>query len=80
MDLIPPSDISSFELLRPGSFTHSTDFDQRLVVLPFDRVLGTDDFLVTLPSAASAAPPGWYMLFAVAGEGTASVSRFVHVE
>jgi hypothetical protein len=80
MDLIPPSDISSFELLRPGSFTHSTDFDQRLVVLPFDRVLGTDDFLVTLPSAASAAPPGWYMLFAVAGDGTASVARFVHVE
>jgi hypothetical protein len=64
-------------LIRAGSVTHSVNFDQRYVDLPFDRAKG--GLTTRIPSRASVAPPGWYMLFLVDDDGVPSVARWVHV-
>lgn len=64
-------------LVRPGSVTHSTNFDQRLVELVFEAAAG--GLHVQAPSNPAEAPPGWYMLFLVSGKGVPSVARFVHL-
>jgi hypothetical protein len=78
MNAFPVADLASFELLKPGSMTHSTDFDQRLVVLRF-QLLGGNTVRVYSPSGAGVAPPGWYMLFAVSNQGVPSTGRPVKV-
>jgi hypothetical protein len=69
--------ISRVALIRAGSVTHSVNFDQRYVDLPFDRAEG--GLAARIPSRASVAPPGWYMLFLVDGDGVPSVARWVRV-
>ncbi|MCI0588279.1 MAG: galactose oxidase early set domain-containing protein [Planctomycetes bacterium] len=80
IDPVPPGGISSFELIRPDSVTHSTHFDQRWVKLPFTAGGTPGQFLVTVPSGPQYAPRGWYMLFAVSGQGAPSVAQFVQVK
>ncbi|HET6203636.1 MAG TPA: galactose oxidase early set domain-containing protein [Planctomycetota bacterium] len=81
MSTVPPAGIGSFELIRPGSVTHSTDFEQRLVRLAFTPGAGPNEFVITAPATPDLAPPGWYMLFAVsgpaAGQRVPSVAHFV---
>jgi galactose oxidase-like protein len=69
--------ISRVALIRAGSVTHSVNFDQRYVDLPFDRVEG--GLTARIPGQASVAPPGWYMLFLVDDDGVPSVARWVRV-
>ncbi len=77
---VPASGIGSFELIRTGSMTHATSFDTRLVELTFTvNPANPSEYFVTLPGRADAAPPGWYMLFALSGLGAPSVARFVRV-
>ncbi len=74
----PPEGIWEFELLRPGSMTHTVDFDQRMVIVPHQN-LGGGVYRITAPAGADLAPPGWYMLFAVSNDGVPSLARFVQV-
>jgi hypothetical protein len=53
------------------------NFDQRYVDLPFLRAKG--GLTARIPSRASVAPPGWYMLFLVDDDGVPSVARWVRV-
>jgi hypothetical protein len=69
--------VSRVALIRAGSVTHSVNFDQRYVDLPFDRAKG--GLTARIPSRASVAPPGWYMLFLVDDDGVPSVARWVRV-
>jgi hypothetical protein len=78
MATVPPEGIWEFELLRPGSMTHTTDFDQRMVLVPHVN-LGSGDYRITAPASSDLAPPGWYMLFAVSNDGVPSVAHFVHL-
>lgn len=78
MNAFPVAELASFELLKPASMTHSTDFDQRLVVLRFELV-GGGTIRVYSPSGADVAPPGWYMLFAVSNKGVPSIAKPVKV-
>lgn len=71
------SDTSELVLVRPGSVTHSVDFDQRYVRLSGQR--SGDAFTVTAPEHGNIAPPGWYMLFALSAKGTPSVASWVHL-
>jgi len=71
--------IDSFELLRPGSVTHSTDYDQRLVVLDFTPGAGST-YTLSTPPRADLAPPGWYMLFAVSTTGIPSPGVWVQLQ
>jgi hypothetical protein len=74
----PAAGLWEFELIRPGSMTHTVDFDQRMVILAHQD-LGGGAYQVTAPASADLAPPGWYMLFAVSNRGIPSLAHFVHL-
>ncbi|MBA3650072.1 MAG: DUF1929 domain-containing protein, partial [Chthoniobacterales bacterium] len=70
--------ISSAVLVRPGSPSHSFDFEQRLVGLSFSASKpGT--LTATSPPNGSIAPPGYYMLFLINQAGVPSVAKFIHL-
>ncbi|WP_030416286.1 kelch motif-containing protein [Streptomyces sp. NRRL S-1448] len=71
--------IRKMRLIRPGSFTHVTNVEQRSVALDFHVTKGGDGVTVTLPSDPSLVPPGWYMLNAVDRAGTPSKAVWVKV-
>ena len=64
-------------LMRPGSVTHSVDFEQRHIELGFQR--DTTTLQVRAPRLRAVAPPGWYMLFILDGAGVPSVASWVHL-
>src|SRR6267143_2021274 len=70
--------IASVSLVRPTSVTHTTNFNQRFIPLTFQAVSG--GLNVTLPANGNVAPPGYYMLFLVNGNGVPSVASFVRVD
>ncbi len=72
------SAISSAVLVKPGSPTHSFDFDQRVVGLSF-TVANSGALTVTAPPNSSIAPPAWYMVFLMNQSGVPSVAKFVHL-
>ncbi len=63
--------------MRPGSATHSVDFDQRLIELTFTTAGGK--IAATAPPTGAIAPPGYYMLFLINKSGVPSVAQFVHL-
>ncbi|OPF82723.1 galactose oxidase [Streptomyces antioxidans] len=71
------SAIIKMRLIRPGSFTHVTNVEQRSIALDFTRTKGR--VTVTLPKDPSLVPPGWYMLNAVDDRGTPSKAAWVKV-
>lgn len=62
------ADIQRVALIRNGSVTHAFDADQRYVGLEFSHA-GGDLLTVTAPPHSAVAPPGFYMLWIVDGEG-----------
>jgi len=72
------STIASAVLVKPGSPTHSFDFDQRLVGLSFS-VSDSGTLTATAPPNSSIAPPGWYMVFLINQSGVPSVAKFLHL-
>ena len=65
-------------LVRPGSMTHAFDMDQRYVELEItDKA--TNRLTAKAPPDAHIAPPGYYMLFLVSGDGVPSEAKFVHL-
>lgn len=74
--LSAPTDVSHVALVRPGSVTHSVNFDQRYVDLDFSSQspLVLD---VSSPGTPEIAPPGWYMLFVTNSEGVPSIAKWV---
>lgn len=79
--------VTKVVLMRPGSTTHHSDFDQRYVqlqteLLPGNQVrfrapYGHPD--VNNPLNANAAPQGFYMVFLMADNGAYSVAAWVEV-
>jgi hypothetical protein len=69
--------IRKVALLRPGSVTHSVNFEQRYVALAFSASEG--QLSIEAPAGGTIAPPGWYMLFLVNAGGVPSVAAWVHV-
>jgi hypothetical protein len=67
--------VSKVMMMRPCAVTHSVDMDQRAIILPFKG--GAGGLAVTFPTDHSLAPPGYYMLFFIAGDGTPSVASWV---
>ncbi len=71
---------AKFNLIRLGSATHSFDMGQRLVpILDFDAEDGSDSYTLEAPSLPGAAPPGWYMLFAVTALGAISEGQYLEI-
>jgi hypothetical protein len=67
--------ITSVALIRPGAVTHSFDEDQRFLNLNFTA--GAGSLTIQAPANGNLAPPGYYMLFLLNGNGVPSVARFV---
>jgi len=70
------SSIESVALIRLGSVTHSTNFDQRYVPLDFTRPTG-NSLRVKAPDDSNIAPAGYYMLFILDNDGVPSVAKIV---
>jgi Domain of unknown function (DUF1929)/Secretion system C-terminal sorting domain len=69
--------IKKVHLIKLGSVTHATNFDQRLVPLTFT---GTPQSLtVNAPQNGYFAPPGFYMLVIVSSAGAPSVAKIIQV-
>jgi hypothetical protein len=63
--------ITSVSLIRTGSATHSFDQNARAMSLPFTQTAG--GLNVQMPVDGNTAPPGYYMLSIVNGNGVPSV-------
>lgn len=65
-------------LVAPSATTHAADMTQRLVPLSTrSDVAGVLE--LTAPANGRIAPPGWYMLFALDGNGVPSVAEWVRL-
>lgn len=71
------SNIVKAHLIKLGSVTHATNFDQRLVPLSFSQAGTTLN--ITAPANNNIAPPGHYMLFVVNSNGVPSVAKTIQV-
>jgi hypothetical protein len=69
--------IAKVSLVSLGADSHQLDFDQHFVPLTFTAGSGT--LSATLPSSPNVAPPGYYMLFIVNGNGVPSVASMIHL-
>lgn len=69
--------IEKMRLIRPGSFTHVTNVEQRSIALDFEKTAG--GVRITLPDDPSLVPPGWYMVNAVDSRGVPSEAVWVKV-
>ncbi|GGV72471.1 hypothetical protein GCM10010277_85490 [Streptomyces longisporoflavus] len=70
--------IQQGHLMRPGSATHNTDFDQRSIALDITR-RDRGGPSVSVPDNHALVPSGWYMFFATDREGVPSQTAWVHV-
>jgi hypothetical protein len=70
--------ISKVVLMRPGSNTHAFDSEQRLLYTYFSAT-SASALSVTSPTSQGAAPPGWYMVFIIDGNGVPSVAKFLQL-
>ena len=70
--------VSSFVLVRYGEATHSVDNDQRRIPLSIVSSTG-NTYRLAIPSDPGIVLPGPYMLFAIDGNGTPSVSATLDI-
>jgi len=77
--------ITSAVLVRPGSVTHAFDMGQRVIGLcgptpQQPNCTGANNTLnLTTPPNANIAPPGYYMLFLLDGNGVPSKAAFIQL-
>jgi hypothetical protein len=71
-------DIEKVMLIKNTTVTHSVNMEQRAVQLDFQEGVGAS-LRITAPPNANIAPPGYYMLFLVDGNGVPSVASMVRV-
>jgi hypothetical protein len=69
--------ISAVNLVSLGADTHQSDMNQHFVPLNFTRNGST--LSVQAPATPELAPPGYYMLFIVNGNGVPSVASMVQI-
>jgi hypothetical protein len=70
--------IASVVMIRPSATTHSVNMEQRFVPLSFSQVDG-NTLQVSAPTNPNEAPPGYYMLFLVDGNGVPAVAPFIRL-
>jgi hypothetical protein len=71
------SGIAGMTLVAISSTTHEFNVSQRFIRLAFSPAAEAGSFTVTPPSDPNIAPPGYYMLFVLNGNGVPSVARMV---
>lgn len=78
VDVSSATGVSKMALVRLGAETHAVDQGQRYVPLTVTPDTG-DKYQVTVPNSYGAVPQGYYMLFAIDGNGVPSISAMVQV-
>ncbi|MGE0799236.1 MAG: galactose oxidase-like domain-containing protein [Lautropia sp.] len=68
---------SKIVIIRAGSVTHSTNFDQRRIELPL-QVSG-NQIQTRVPASGGVMPPGFYLLFVLDQAGVPSVGKIVKI-
>jgi galactose oxidase len=68
--------IAQVNLVRLGSDTHGYNMTQKIVKLNFTQA-ADGSLKATLPTNPNDAPPGYYMLFILNGDGVPSVSTML---
>ena len=68
---------SGLVLIRNGSVTHSTNFDQRRIELPLE--ISGNTIQTRLPASGATVPPGYYMLFVLNQAGVPSEAKILRV-
>ncbi len=71
------SNISKVTLMRPGSMTHTINYSQSILDLPFS--VNGNNLDVQAPLDGNYAAPGYYMLFIIDNQGVPSVASFVKI-
>ncbi len=61
-----------------SAVTHDVNNDQRRIPL-IAKSNPNNAYNLTLPSDPGVVPPGYYMLFAINGQGTPSVARTIKI-
>lgn len=77
MDLVTPNaaEISKISFVSLASVTHTADWNQRFMELPFTR--NGDTLTVSTPANVNVAPENYYMVFAVNSNGVPSEAKIV---
>jgi len=70
--------ISSMSLVRFGSATHTVNTDQRRIPLTLTD-LGGNSYRFTIPNDYGISLPGYYMLFAMDGNGRPSIAKTIQI-
>src|SRR5579862_89867 len=76
--MVTASATTRVTLVKTGAVTHSFNMDQRFLELPFTD-MGGGLLSVTAPTSASAAPPGYYLLFVIDNNGAPSVGQILAI-
>jgi hypothetical protein len=66
-------------LVRPGSSTHASNMEQRLIVLCSGGCSSSNQMTLNTPPNGSIAPPGYYMLFLIDSAGVPSKAAFIQL-
>jgi hypothetical protein len=74
--VVASQDVTEFSFVRLSSATHSVNNEQRRIPVTYTGSNG--DFQLNMPNA-NIMPPGYYMLFAMNGNGVPSISETVLV-
>lgn len=74
---VTASNIASVVLMRQGASTHAFDMSQREIGLSFTASGST--LTLTAPPNGNVAPPGYYLLFVLDGNGVPSVGQWVKI-
>jgi hypothetical protein len=72
------SHINAVALMHPSVTTHCVNTEQRYIGLEYKQK-NSNTLLVNVPSNRNVIPPGYYMLFAISGDGVPSIAPFVLV-
>ncbi|RST46121.1 galactose oxidase early set domain-containing protein, partial [Variovorax sp. MHTC-1] len=67
-------------LIRTGAVTHSTDFGQRFLELPFTQATGSSNVDITLNESPNVVPIGHYLLYVIDDNGVPSVGKILKVD
>jgi Domain of unknown function (DUF1929) len=73
-----PGAVTRVRMMRPGSFTHVTDMDQRSIALKVVQ-RGDGKLTVRIPQESWLVPAGWYMVFVTDRNNIPSEALWVRV-
>ena len=77
MSVLGQKPIQRVHLVRTGSVTHSSNFDQRFLNVPFTQTGAS--VTLNVDETNNVLPPGHYMVFAIDSDGVPSIAKIVRI-